>query len=160
MTTPTIIKPAYVTALESAYGAPSQSGFGSAVFFQERVNDLEATARFKYKTFLGKNWEHFGEQVWMRQWRQVYARAANAPHDIVAELQAVPAPEAKISVPMILDVVENAAAARQALSAAYDDEAVSQLVVFNIGDGEAMSGILIAGLRANGDATCLVFLMD
>jgi hypothetical protein len=31
MVTPTA-KPAYVTALEAAYGSPSQAGFGSAVF--------------------------------------------------------------------------------------------------------------------------------
>ena len=153
-------KPAYVTALEAAYGAPSQSGFGSAVFFETAdASDLEKIARANYKYFLGKNWEQFGETLWLKEWKLLYARGKNK-HDIVAELQAIPAAEAKLSVPMILENIENADAARAALSAAYDDASVSQLLVFSIGDGEALSGILIAGQRTNGETTSLVFLMD
>jgi hypothetical protein len=37
---------------------------------------------------------------------------------------------------------------------------VAELRVFNLGDGEAMSGLLVAGRRASGDATFLAFLMD
>jgi hypothetical protein len=62
---------------------------------------------------------------------------------------------------MILDNIEGAAQARAALAAAYDDPAVTELRVFNLGDGEAMSGLLVAGRRqATGEATFLVFLMD
>ena len=46
-------------------------------------------------------------------------------------------------------------------AAAFDDPAVTELRVFNLGDGEAMSGLLVAGRRqATGEATFLVFLMD
>ena len=70
-------------------------------------------------------------------------------------------PDARLSVPMILDNIEGAETARAALSNAFDDPAVSELRAFNLGDGEAMSGILVAGRRgASGDATFLVFLMD
>jgi hypothetical protein len=42
-----------------------------------------------------------------------------------------------------------------------DDPAVTELRVFNLGDGGAMSGILVAGRRAGtADATFLVFLLD
>ena len=37
---------------------------------------------------------------------------------------------------------------------------VSELRVYNIGDGSAMSGLLIAGRRENGEATFLTVLMD
>jgi hypothetical protein len=47
-----------------------------------------------------------------------------------------------------------------ALSAAFDDPAVRDLLVFNLGDGGAMSGVLFAARRVNGEATFLVFLMD
>ncbi len=51
------------------------------------------------------------------------------------------------------------------LSASYfflfDDPAVIELVVYNIGDGGAMSGILLAGRRqGSGAATFLLFLLD
>jgi hypothetical protein len=58
-------------------------------------------------------------------------------------------------------VVENAEAARAALSAAFDDPAVTELRAFNLGDGGAMSGLLVAGRRApGGESAFLVFLMD
>jgi hypothetical protein len=96
----------------------------------------------------------------MGPWKEVYAREAGATRDIIAELQGISDPEAQLSVPMVLEVVENAEAARQALSATYDNAAVAELAVYTPGDGEAMSGLLIAGRRDTGEATFLVFLMD
>jgi hypothetical protein len=38
---------------------------------------------------------------------------------------------------------------------------VTELVVYNVGDGAAMSGLIIAGRRGEtGKATFLVFLLD
>jgi hypothetical protein len=156
-------KPGYVTDLEAAYGAPSQEGFGSAVFFQTVIAaaDLEDAAKAQYRTFVGDLWERYGEDAWMGPWKEVHARKSGAKHDIVAELRAIADADAQLSVPMVLDNVHGAEAARAALSAAYDDPAVTELRVFNLGDGEAMSGLLVAGRRAEtGEATFLVFLMD
>ena len=62
---------------------------------------------------------------------------------------------------MLLDNIENADMAKAALSGVFDDPAVTELRVFTIGDGEAMSGILIAGRDGgSGEATFLLFLMD
>jgi len=62
---------------------------------------------------------------------------------------------------VIPDDVENAEAARAALSAAFDDSAVTEFLVYNVGDGGAMAGLLVAGRRAEtGEATFLVFLLD
>ena len=83
------------------------------------------------------------------------SRPAGAAPDIVAELRAVDDQEAARSVPMILD---NDPAA---LAAVFEAPAVTELRVFNLGDGEAMSGLLIAGRRvAAREATFLVFLLD
>ena len=156
-------KPAYVTDLEAAYGAPSQAGFGSAVFTEQlKASDqLDQAALAKYKYFVGELWDRWGEDAWMGPWKEVYARKAGAKPDIVAELRGISDPDAKISVPMILDNIDGAEQARAALSAAYDDPAVTELRVFNLGDGAAMSGILVAGRRAEtGEAAFLVFLLD
>ena len=156
-------RPAYVTALEAAYGAPSQAGFGSAVFAEqlEASDELEKAARAKYKYFTGELWERWGEAAWMGPWKEVYTRPTGAKADIVAELRGIADPDAANSVPMILDNIEGAEQVRTALAAAYDDPAVTELRVFNLSDGEAMSGLLVAGRRqATGVATFLVFLMD
>jgi D-alanyl-D-alanine carboxypeptidase len=161
--TPAGGKPEYVAALEAAYGAPSQAGFGSAVFTEQlKASDkLDQAALAKYKYFTGELWERWGEDAWMGPWKEVYARKAGAKPDIVAELRGISDPDAKISVPMILDNIDGAEQARAALSAAYDDPAVTELRVFTLGDGAAMSGILVAGRRAEtGEATFLVFLLD
>ncbi len=155
-------KPPYVTDLEAAYGAPSQNGFGSAVFYTDMdpAQELEQVALEYYQYFVGNLWERYGKDAWMGPWKEVYTRKTGATPDIVKELQGISDPEARPSVPMVLDVVENAEAARQALSAAYDDAAVAELAVFSLGDGEAMSGLLVASRRDTGEATFLVFLMD
>ncbi len=156
-------RPAYVTALEAAYGAPSQAGFGSAVFYEPLGADdsLTDAALAKYKYFVGDLWERWGEDAWMGPWKEVYTRKPGAKPDIVAELRGIADPDAAISAPMILDVVQDAEGARAALAAAFDDPAVTELRVFNLGDGGAMSGILVAGRRGEtSDATFLVFLLD
>ena len=155
-------KPPYVTDLEAAYGAPSQAGFGSAVFYErvEATGSLEQAALAKYRYFVGDLWERYGKDAWMGPWKEVYVRTPDSTRDIVAELRGIGDAGARLSVPMVLDVVENAEAARQALSAAYDDPALTELRVFSLGDGGAMSGLLVAGRRDAAEATFLVFLMD
>lgn len=156
-------KPESVSALEAAYGAPSQAGFGSAVFFEpiKAGDDLSQAALAKYKYFTGDLWERFGEAAWMGPWKEVYARQLGAKHDIVSELRGLADRGARLSASVILDDVENAETARAALSAAFDDSAVTELVVYNMGDGGAMSGLLVAGRRADtGEATFLIFLLD
>lgn len=156
------IRPVYLMLLEAAYGGPSQAAFGSAVFFEqvERSEELEKAALDKYKYFVGELWERYGEGAWMGAWKEVYARPKGAKHDIVAELNGITDPDAALSVPMVLSVVENADAAKKALSTAYDGDTVLNLKVYNLGDSAAMSGLLVAGRRSNGEATFLVFLLD
>lgn len=155
-------KPQYVTDLEKAYGPPSQAAFGSAVFFAklEPDADLEKEALAKYKYYVGKLWDQYGEDAWMGPWKEVYVRKAGNKKDVVKELNGIEDDSASISVPMILENIDNADAAVGALAAAYDDPAVADFRVYNIGDGAAMSGLLLAGRRENSEATFLVFLLD
>lgn len=155
--------PAHVRQLERAYGPPSEQGFGSAVFHSTvRAEDsLEAAATKSYRRFVGAKWERFGEKAWMEPWREVYCREEGARHDIVSELRGIADQDTRNSVPMILEFVEDAAAARAALSVAFDAPQVTELRVFNLGDGRAMSGLLVAGRRGStGETVVLVFLMD
>jgi len=156
-------KPVYVTDLETAYGAPSQAGFGSAVFYaQMKATDkLAQVALAKYKYFVGDLWVRYGEAAWLEPWKEVYTRPLGAKADIVTELRAINDPDAALSVPMILDNIDGAEKARAALATTYDDPAVSELRIFNLGDRGTLTGLLIAGRRqATGEAIFLVFLLD
>ena len=79
----------------------------------------------------------------------------------MSELRGIADRAARLSATVILDDVDGAEAARAALSAAFDDSAVTEFLVYNVGDGGAMAGLLVAGRRAEtGEATFLVFLLD
>lgn len=155
--------PLYYTDLVTLYGAPSQSGFGSAVFYDqiETGSDLEPIALHYYQHFVGDLWEQFGADAWMSAWKLVYDRPAKMPPDIVAEVRAIGDRSAAQFVPiLLLDDTDNSDQARQALAAAYDDSQVTDLRIYAIGDGAAMSGLLLAGGRTTGEVTILVSLLD
>ena len=148
--------------LQAVFGPPSQAAFGSAVFVEQlaRSQDLEAAAQRWYCHFLGKQWHEAGEANWMAAWRRVYTRDPGDGRRIVAELRAIPDPAARLSIAVLLEGHENPDAAMKALSAVYDDPAMGSLQVFTLGDGAALSEVLIAGRARSGAATFLVFLMD
>jgi len=155
-------KPEYILQMEAIYGPPSQSGFGSAVFSEivEKSEPLERSAKQIYKYFVGEIWDRFGEDAWLSGWKQVYNRQMGTEHDIVAELNRIKDPDASLSVLMILDALEEPDFGKFALSEVFDANNVNELKVYNLGDGGAMSGLLIASRRSNNQATFLVFLMD
>jgi len=155
MTNSKLTIPKAIATLQTAYGAPSQAAFGSAVFYDPLppAADLMQAALAKYRYFVGELWERYGEAAWLGPWREVYARPSGAKPDLVAELNGLTDPDAALSAPLLLD---NDAAA---LAAVFDDPALAGLRVFIVGDGAAMSGLLLAG-RFPAAAVFLVLLMD
>ena len=59
-------KPALVTDLEIVYWPPSQEALGSAVFSEVmKDSDLDEASVEKYKYFVDKFWEQYGDEAWM-----------------------------------------------------------------------------------------------
>lgn len=60
-----------VTNLMAVYGAPSQAGFGSAVFDAaiEPGTGVESVALRFYKYFVGDLWQQYGEAAWKSTWK-------------------------------------------------------------------------------------------
>ncbi|MDX1931216.1 MAG: hypothetical protein SFU56_01285 [Capsulimonadales bacterium] len=151
-----------VTALQTVYGPPSQAGFGSAVFDEavDPETDPESVALQVYKHFIGDLWEKYGETAWMGTWKQVYRRPPETKPDIVAELRAIADPAAVNHVPtLLLEETEDQTGAQQALAAVFNDSQVIDLRVYAIGDGAALSGLLVVGNRSNA-ITILISLID
>jgi hypothetical protein len=153
-------RPDYVKQLEDAFGVPSQKGFGSTVLFASASSrgDLNRLARSAYRHFVGNLWDKWGEAVWMGQWRLVYERTTQ--RDIVGELRVLDDPLTKSSADMLLEGTEDSSRGQDALSTAFNNASVRELLIFAIGDGGAMSGLLVAARRTSDEATFLVFLMD
>lgn len=151
-----------VTVLQALYGQPSQAGFGSAVFdgLIPAGEDLEAIALQYYQHFVGNLWEQYGETAWMSTWKRVYGRPPGRQPDIVAELREIADPAATNYIPiLLLDETDDQARAQQALAAVFDHPQVTDLSVYAIGDGAALSGLLLAGYRPN-EVTILISLLD
>jgi hypothetical protein len=152
-----------VIDLQSVYGVPNQAGFGSAVFDAriEPGSALEAVARDCYQHFVGKLWEKYGESAWMSTWKQVFDRPNGIQPDILAELRTIAdMPSSEYLPILLLTETNDNDHAQQALAAVFNDPQITELKVFSIGDGAAMSGLLLAGSRATGETTILVSLLD
>jgi hypothetical protein len=152
--------PADVRQLETVFGKPSQSGFGTTVLFDHanHRDDLERLALEKYKYFTGNLWEKYGQAAWMGSWRMVHEREGAG--NIVSELHGIEDVEARRSASAFLDGVADPQETKQALSQALDDRQVENVMVFNVGDGEALSGILLAARGTDNGAFFIVFILD
>jgi hypothetical protein len=157
---PEAARPDYIRELEVNFGLPNRNGFGSTVLFAiaEDRNDLEGIARGAYRFFVGDLWDRRGEAAWMGTWKLVHERTST--RDILAELSNLDTPQYRSSADMLINVAENPEAGKAALTVAFDDPSILDMLVYGIGDGGAMSGLLIAARRSDGEATLLVFLMD
>lgn len=149
--------------LIALYGAPSQTGFGSAIFYEPtpQTNDLEQVALHCYRYFVGDLWEKFGETAWLRTWKQIYDRPSSKKPNIVAELTAIADQDVARYVPvLLLSDSDDDRKVQSVLASAYDNPNVTHLSVYTIGDGAALSGLLITGHRITGETTVLISLLD
>lgn len=152
--------PTPVPGLEAVYGPRSDAAFGSAVFVESDVADdeLELVALGTYRGFLGEQWAR-RESAWRGGFRLLHTRKAGGD-GIIAELSALTDPALRSIVELLVDNMDDPAAARAALTAAFDAEDVMQLRLYALGDGEQYSGVEIAARRADGHATFLLLMLD
>ncbi len=151
--------PAWVKELEATFGEANQAAFGTAVFYEPanpHEPGLEQLAQKWYQFFCGGTWEKFGPGNWLGEWKLV----ADSTENILDELANLEDSSSRRSASTMLEGHEDLAVAQQALSKAFDDPAMTERRIYRIGDGGAMSGILIAGRRDGGESVFLTFLLD
>lgn len=152
-----------IATLQSRFGQPSQAGFGSAVFYSSKAPStyqIETEALACYRYFLGPTWEKLGEQNWLSTWSMVYERKSDTNTNIVSELKSIADGEVRMSAGLLLENQEDSEVAAAALQSAFDHPAVCELKVFKIGDGAAMSGLLIAANIQEAGCLSLILLLD
>ena len=154
-------QPGPFSALEAVFGGPSDTAWGSAVFLDQtdERSHLEKQALAAYRSFIGALWERFGEQAWMSAWRLVQTREGAG--DIRAELTMSASPAVKSAAEILLaSDATTPEAVQAALSAAFDGSDTDVVQVYEIGDGAAYSGVLVAGRMKSGATAILAFVMD
>jgi hypothetical protein len=151
-----------IEALQKVYGKAGNTGFGSAVFYAKPKQEekLAITALENYKFFMGEKWNTERESAWMSGWKLVYERSPGTPADILTELSNIKNADAKRSVPLLTELIENAEEGKLALAAAFNHPEISMVEVFTVGDSEAMSGLLVCGLYTDRSVCTVICLMD
>ena len=151
-----------VEALEQVYGKRSSTGFGSSVFYEIAKQDLSLTsvALEVYKLFMGEKWNHETESAWLSGWKIVYERNPGTVPDILTELNTIKDTDAKRSVPLLTEFIENAEQGKAALAAAFNHPGITHVAVFKIGDNAEMSGLILSGSYADHAACSVICLMD
>jgi hypothetical protein len=157
------------------FGAPSQTTLGAAVFTTTPTNtakastpeqssqtcdeQLEAFAKSKYEYFAGNAWNNFGPEHWLATWARLYERKEHAQADVLKELEQIQEPATNLAASQVTENHDQPDAARDALQGVFNAAVIHTLHVYQIGDTEAITGVLIAA--ATEDLyIALVYLMD
>jgi hypothetical protein len=152
----------FIEALEMVYGKAGNAGFGSAVFFEtaKQQTGLAAIALDVYKQFMGEKWRAETEATWLSGWKLVYERSPGTVPDILTELNNIKDTDAKRSVPLLTELIDQAEQGRLALAAAFNHPEISHVAVFTVGDNAAMSGLILSGIYADHSSCSVISLMD
>jgi hypothetical protein len=152
-----------VKRLEEVFGGPSQNTLGAAVFQSDAVltvDQMDEFAKSRYQHFAGPAWQSFGEENWTKTWGLVHRRDRGAVPGVLAELKELKDPATALAASQVTENHEDPAAAEKALEGVFDSSSIQDVSIYSIGDSEAITGVLIAGLLDSGHGIALVFLMD
>jgi hypothetical protein len=149
--------------LQALLGPCEPVGMGDALCREPLPADrpLEAWARAKYLVLANKNWEVFEPEAWLANFHEVTRRPSGMDGKIIDELLARKGDHFELVVENFLTNRDDAAELRTALTAVFDGPHMAEVVVYAIGDGAALNGLLIVGRHRTGDeATCAYHLWD
>jgi hypothetical protein len=149
--------------LTETFGGPSQNTLGSGVFLSETNLDsakLDDYAKSMYQHFVGKAWEQIGAENWDKTWQILYRRPAESKTGILKELQSLGDAATELAASQLTENHDDPEGAAGAIVGVFDSPSISCVSVYRIGDTEAITGVLLAGLLTTERAIALVFLMD
>lgn len=152
-----------VAKLTEVFGSASQNTLGSAVFQSDSKVDLETLddyAKSVYQHFVGKAWEDFGSENWNKTWQMLYRRPVGSAGNILEELKSLGDAATELAASQVTENHDDPTAAAQGLTGVFDSPSLSSVSVYRIGDSEAITGVLLAGLMPIEKAIAMVFLMD
>lgn len=149
--------------LQALLGPCAPVGMGDAVCHEPLAAGvpLETWARDKSLVLANKGWENFQPEMWRAQFRELYRRPESATGAITDELAALTGDNIELVIGNFLDNRDNAGELKQSLTAVFDAPAMSEVVVYRIGDGQALAGVLLVGRqRGKNEVTCVYHLWD
>lgn len=153
-----------IVRLEQLFGGVSHAGSGSSVYRigKENTGAIDSVAWTQFKEYLGPMYTDASAARWKKGWEKVYVRKVHpdSSKNINTELNQHKDPRVKSAVPLLLEFVQPVVKARQALAGVYNRKDIKELAIFLVGDGEAYSGLLIAGRYKDGTGCTLVAMSD
>lgn len=152
-----------IQGLESFFGKPSQKTLGAAVFQSDTaigIEQLDEFAKSKYKYFAGDAWESLGEENWTKTWELVYRRADGVSGDILVELRDLKDAATALAASQLTENHDDPQGAEGALKGVFDSPQIHCVSIYRIGDSEAITGVLLAGILGSERGVAVVYLMD
>ena len=152
-----------IQRLEVLFGKPSEATLGAAVFQSQSalsVSQLDDFAKAQYQHFAGAAWESFGEENWNKTWKLLYRRPKSSPLDILGELNQIEDSATNLAASQLTENHDEPSGAQEALKGVFDSDFIQEVSIYSIGDSEAITGVLIAGILDTGTGVALVFNMD
>jgi hypothetical protein len=150
--------------LEEMFGGVSHDGAGSSVYriTKEDKGIIDSIAWGQFKQYLGSKYTDATASQWKRGWEKVYVRnlKTDSSQNINTELSRHKDSRVKSSVPLLLEFVQPVVKARQALGGVYNRKDIKELAIFIVGDGEAYSGLIIAGRYKDETGCTLIAMAD
>ena len=113
-----------------------------------------------YRYFVGHAWEEFGEENWTKTWAESYLRPSGKHPGILQEMAQLKEHPIALAASQVTENHDDPKGASEALSDVFDAASICEVRLYNIGDTEAITGVLIAALSSSGRGIALVFLMD
>lgn len=152
--------------LQSIFGGPSENGFGSAAFMflapeaKGTHTSLSDQAKLVYQRFLGDAWDRFGANHWLAGWKKSFHRQAAETTDFLLEIKSSEYANLRRLLGVLIEGHENPEEALRALQTTFNARSVASFEAFEVGDNEAMSGLILAAEFQSGGRSYLIFLMD
>lgn len=152
-----------ISKLTEVFGGASQNTLGSAVFESDTKVGLETLddyANSVYQHFVGKAWEDFGPENWNKTWKMLYRRPQGSNGSILEELKSLGDASTELAASQVTENHDDPTTAAHGLTGVFDSPSLACVSVYRIGDSEAITGVLMAGLLPTEYAVALIFLMD
>ncbi|MFM8262798.1 MAG: hypothetical protein ACKN9S_11025 [Pirellula sp.] len=152
-----------ISKLVAVFGSPSQNTLGTGVFQSDSQVDeaqLDAYAKSVYQHFVGPAWENFGPENWEQTWKLLYRRPLESKPEILEELKSLGDSSSELAGSQLTENHDDPSGAADGLKGVFDAPWIRCVSIYRIGDSEAITGVLMAGILPTENAIALIFLMD
>ncbi|MFM7931057.1 MAG: hypothetical protein ACKO9Q_25390, partial [Pirellula sp.] len=97
---------------------------------------------------------------WEQTWKLLYRRPLESKSEILEELKSLGDSSSELAGSQLTENHDDPSGAADGLKGVFDAPWIRCVSIYRIGDSEAITGVLMAGILPTENAIALIFLMD